>query len=82
MLPILHLNGYKIAGPTVLARVPRSDLAELFPKATGIIRTSSKAMTRTRPSRPGRDHGRCVAEIRAIQKSAREHGFTNGHGGR
>ena len=26
VLPILHLNGYKIAGPTVLARIPRSEL--------------------------------------------------------
>ncbi|MFC7329688.1 phosphoketolase [Marinactinospora rubrisoli] len=26
VLPILHLNGYKIAGPTVLARIPESDL--------------------------------------------------------
>ncbi len=24
VLPILHLNGYKIAGPTVLARIPRA----------------------------------------------------------
>jgi xylulose-5-phosphate/fructose-6-phosphate phosphoketolase len=23
VLPILHLNGYKIAGPTVLARIPK-----------------------------------------------------------
>ena len=30
MLPILHLNGYKIAGPTVLARLPREELADLF----------------------------------------------------
>jgi xylulose-5-phosphate/fructose-6-phosphate phosphoketolase len=26
VLPILHLNGYKIAGPTVLARIPRAEL--------------------------------------------------------
>ena len=26
VLPILHLNGYKIAGPTVLARIPREEL--------------------------------------------------------
>ena len=26
VLPILHLNGYKIAGPTVLARIPEEDL--------------------------------------------------------
>ncbi len=30
VLPILHLNGAKIAGPTVLARIPRTDLAELM----------------------------------------------------
>jgi len=30
VLPILHLNGYKIAGPTVLARIPREELEELF----------------------------------------------------
>jgi hypothetical protein len=30
VLPILHLNGYKIAGPTVLARLPREELAALM----------------------------------------------------
>ena len=30
VLPILHLNGYKIAGPTVLARIPRVELEQLF----------------------------------------------------
>jgi xylulose-5-phosphate/fructose-6-phosphate phosphoketolase len=30
VLPILHLNGYKIAGPTVLARIPRDELDSLF----------------------------------------------------
>src|SRR5450432_19781 len=30
VLPILHLNGYKIAGPTVLARLPREELASLM----------------------------------------------------
>jgi xylulose-5-phosphate/fructose-6-phosphate phosphoketolase len=30
VLPILHLNGYKIAGPTVLARIPESELASLM----------------------------------------------------
>ncbi|RBM23287.1 phosphoketolase [Streptomyces sp. PT12] len=30
VLPILHLNGYKIANPTVLARLPESELAELL----------------------------------------------------
>ena len=30
VLPILHLNGYKIAGPTVLARIPKEELSDLF----------------------------------------------------
>jgi xylulose-5-phosphate/fructose-6-phosphate phosphoketolase len=30
VLPILHLNGYKISNPTVLARIPREELLELM----------------------------------------------------
>jgi len=30
VLPILHLNGYKIANPTVLARIPEEELRQLF----------------------------------------------------
>jgi xylulose-5-phosphate/fructose-6-phosphate phosphoketolase len=30
VLPILHLNGYKIANPTVLARIPHEELEELM----------------------------------------------------
>jgi xylulose-5-phosphate/fructose-6-phosphate phosphoketolase len=30
VLPILHLNGYKIASPTVLARIPEHELLSLF----------------------------------------------------
>lgn len=30
VLPILHLNGYKIANPTVLARIPKEELTNLM----------------------------------------------------
>jgi xylulose-5-phosphate/fructose-6-phosphate phosphoketolase len=30
VLPILHLNGYKIANPTILARIPHEELEELM----------------------------------------------------
>ena len=30
VLPILHLNGYKIANPTILARIPRQELEHLL----------------------------------------------------
>src|SRR6201986_158137 len=30
VLPVLHLNGYKIANPTILARIPHQELEHLF----------------------------------------------------
>ncbi len=30
VFPVLHLNGYKIAGPTVLSRLPNEELRDLF----------------------------------------------------
>src|SRR3954470_6963211 len=30
VLPILHLNGYKIANPTILARIPKQELEQLM----------------------------------------------------
>ena len=30
VLPILHLNGYKIASPSILARIPKDELLKLF----------------------------------------------------
>jgi len=30
VLPVLHLNGYKIANPTILARIPHEELESLF----------------------------------------------------
>jgi xylulose-5-phosphate/fructose-6-phosphate phosphoketolase len=30
VLPILHLNGYKIANPTILARIPKAELQKLM----------------------------------------------------
>jgi xylulose-5-phosphate/fructose-6-phosphate phosphoketolase len=75
VLPILHLNGYKIAGPTVLARIPRTELTELL-KGYGYHPyfidghepdPMHQAMAETLDQ--------CLAEIHAIQKDAREHGF-------
>ena len=30
VLPVLHLNGYKIANPTILARIPQEELEALL----------------------------------------------------
>ena len=75
VLPILHLNGYKIAGPTVLARIPPDELTALFcgyGYAPYVVDGSD----------PDEMHQRMaatldavVAEIHSIQRNAREHGF-------
>jgi len=41
VLPILHLNGYKIANPTLLARISREELQQLLRVMDG-SRTLSK----------------------------------------
>ena len=75
VLPILHLNEYKIAGPTVLARIPREELDALF-------RGYGYAPHVVEADDPLEMHQRMAAvldgvvgEIRAIQRKAREQGF-------
>jgi xylulose-5-phosphate/fructose-6-phosphate phosphoketolase len=75
VLPILHLNGYKIAGPTVPARIDRDELIR-FLNGCGYRpyfveghepEPMHQAMAETLET--------VVQEIRAIQQDAREHGF-------
>ncbi len=48
VLPILHLNGYKIANPTVLARIPEDELLDPHARVRAHARTSSPAASTTR----------------------------------
>jgi len=75
VLPILHLNGYKIANPTLFARIDRQELEEYL-RACGYQphlvagddpRTMHELMAATLD--------RVVAEIRKIQSEARAEGF-------
>lgn len=75
VLPILHLNGHKIAGPTVLARIPRDELEALF-RGYGYTPhfvegddpdTMHELMATTLDE--------VTADIRRIQDEARTHGF-------
>jgi xylulose-5-phosphate/fructose-6-phosphate phosphoketolase len=75
VLPILHLNGYKIAGPTVLARIPHEELRALF-QGYGYEPYFVEG------SDPAKLHqimaatlDAVVADIQAIQRQARDHGF-------
>jgi xylulose-5-phosphate/fructose-6-phosphate phosphoketolase len=75
VLPILHLNGYKIAGPTVLARIPNDELASLF-RGYGykpyFVEGDDPA---TMHQLMAATLDRIVSEIKAIQHSARTQGF-------
>jgi xylulose-5-phosphate/fructose-6-phosphate phosphoketolase len=76
VLPILHLNGYKIAGPTVLARIPQEELEQL-------LRGYGWAPRFVEGDDPAQMHPRMAAilddvvgEIARIQEEARSKGFT------
>ncbi|KAL7905651.1 XFP N-terminal domain-containing protein [Trichoderma velutinum] len=74
VLPVLHLNGYKINNPTILARVSHEELKNLFLGYGWTpyfvegddIETMHQAMAATL------EH--CVNEIRRYQKESRESG--------
>ncbi len=74
VLPILHLNGYKIDNPTLLARISHDELEKLF-RGCGWtpyfvegsdVDTMHQAMAATVQ--------RCIDEIREHRRAAREHG--------
>jgi xylulose-5-phosphate/fructose-6-phosphate phosphoketolase len=75
VIPVLHLNGYKIAGPTVLARIPREELVELLAgygyEPYFVEGDDPPAMHQFMAA----TLDRVVERIREIQQEAREHGF-------
>ncbi len=78
VLPVLHLNGYKIAAPTVLARIPTPELLSLF---TGYGYRPVLIEGGFDGEPPMDVHRRMASaldgafdDIREIQESARSHG--------
>jgi xylulose-5-phosphate/fructose-6-phosphate phosphoketolase len=74
VLPILHLNGYKIANPCFLARIPKDELTKLLEgyghRPYYVEGDEPAAMHREMAA----TLDRVVAEIREIQADARERG--------
>jgi len=76
VLPILHLNGYKIANPTILARITPEELKNLLlgygwtPHVVEAQGDDPEVMHQTMAAAVEI----CVEEIRAIQKKARSTG--------
>jgi xylulose-5-phosphate/fructose-6-phosphate phosphoketolase len=75
VLPILHLNGYKIANPTVLARISHKELEDLFVgygyKPYFVEGSEPEKMHRIM----AQTLDEIFAEIKAIQQDARANGF-------
>jgi xylulose-5-phosphate/fructose-6-phosphate phosphoketolase len=75
VLPILHLNGYKIAGPTVLARITREELQSLFHGygyRVHVVEGEDPALMHRQMAGT---LDTAIAEIRQIQKDARTSGY-------
>ncbi|KAL4926709.1 phosphoketolase family protein [Aspergillus undulatus] len=72
VLPVLHLNGYKINNPTVLARIPHEELASLIRGYgwTPYFVEGSDRHSMHQAMAATLEH--CVLEIRKIQKEARD----------
>jgi xylulose-5-phosphate/fructose-6-phosphate phosphoketolase len=77
VLPILHLNGYKIANPTLLSRVSEEELKSLFIGYGYIpyIVEGAEPLAMHQKMAATLDH--CLAEIRAIQVQARSSGVAS-----
>jgi xylulose-5-phosphate/fructose-6-phosphate phosphoketolase len=76
VLPILHLNGYKIANPTVLARIPRAELMDLlrgYGHTPYLVEGDDPA---TMHQQFAATLDRCLDEIAEHQRRAREDGST------
>jgi len=74
VLPILHLNGYKIANPTVLARISREELESLFLGYGYQPRVVEGSDPGTMHQSMAATLEAVIAEIRAIQAQARAKG--------
>jgi xylulose-5-phosphate/fructose-6-phosphate phosphoketolase len=75
VLPILHLNGYKIAGPTVLARLPREELEAFFHGHGYTPHFVDGAEPATMHRLMAATLDTVLDEIRTLQRDARTHGF-------
>ncbi|MBC7507375.1 MAG: phosphoketolase family protein, partial [Ferruginibacter sp.] len=76
VLPILHLNGYKIANPTILARIPEEELTSLFEgygyKTYFVTGDNPEQMHHLMAA----TLNNVLDEIKHIQKEIRTNGFT------
>jgi xylulose-5-phosphate/fructose-6-phosphate phosphoketolase len=77
VLPVLHLNGYKIANPTILARIPEAELRALLEGYGYAPRFVSGSEPEAMHQAMAATLDEVVAEIAGIQQRARAEGDTS-----
>jgi xylulose-5-phosphate/fructose-6-phosphate phosphoketolase len=77
VLPVLHLNGYKIANPTVLARIPEHELRSLFEGYGYAPRFVTGSDPELMHQLMAATLDEVAEEIGEIQRAAREDGVTD-----
>lgn len=75
VLPVLHLNGYKIANPTLLARISQKELTSLFEGYGYKVYFVEGEEAETMHQKMAATLDVVVGEIRNIQADIRTHGF-------
>ena len=76
VLPILHLNGYKISNPTVLARIEHDELEQFYRGCGWTPHFVEGDDPETMHQLMAATLARAVQEIQEIQKNARHNGST------
>ena len=74
VLPVLHLNGYKISNPTILARIPRDELDQLLAGYGDTPHWVEGSEPASMHQQMAAALDTVLAEIRAIQREARATG--------
>ena len=74
VLPILHLNGYKIANPTLLSRISKKELEHLFLGYGYRPYFVEGSEPETMHQLMAKTMDKMISEIRSIQKKARKNG--------
>ncbi|NLC48452.1 MAG: phosphoketolase family protein [Tenericutes bacterium] len=71
VLPILHLNGYKIANPTVLARIPEEELIKYFEGCGWRPYIVEANTTANMHEKMAKVLDKCIDEIKIIKEKTR-----------
>jgi xylulose-5-phosphate/fructose-6-phosphate phosphoketolase len=74
VLPILHLNGYKIANPTILARISREELEWMFRGYGYVPHFVEGSDPEAMHQQMAAMMEKCILSIRSIQQEARRSG--------